>query len=76
MHATGLATEQTADRTCETLLCDNLKWIEQKLEEIGDPCTPENRRQAKCFKALLENQRRKLNDLRRGERDAWCNDCE
>jgi hypothetical protein len=72
MYATELATEQTADKKCEVLVVANLVWLERKLEEIGDPCTPDQRCKAKQFRILLDNQKRKLNALRQGERYSWC----
>lgn len=71
MYTKELTTERAADMTCETLICDNLVWLERKLEAIGDPCTSEQRLQAKRFKMLLDSQKRKLNDLRRGKRGSW-----
>ena len=67
VHAEDPAKEQALRKTCEALIRDDLIWIERKLDEIGNPCTSEQRRQARCFRVLLDKKTRKLNGLQHGD---------
>ena len=74
MNSPGLDAKQAGNQTCEQIIQKDVVWLEKKLEELDHRSTREQKRIARRLRALLDYERKKLDDLRKGKPPSWCDD--